>query len=240
MLSRWSLDQLQQRLPDHRIGIPGNLMLTNASNNIDIPDHEFYTARSERPTQKPSIDEQRKNLQRIQDNPRSENNLPDEDLDTLPIQWNPKQPIPGTTIEELNHRYSCNAALAGIKKLIPAQYRQKSTELISTMFHAGKTYEITINISESFLDSDHWAMFKYEKLMKRTELRQYLIQKASDKDYNIVKKNESQDQEMEKISGAARIIYDIILHCKFIPIQYVCILAVLMDRGNILPSFVCP
>ena len=238
MLSRWSLDQLQQRFPDHRIGIPGNLMLTNASNNIDIPDHEFYTARSERPTQKPSIDEQRKNLQRIQDNPRSENNLPDEDLDALPIQWNPKQPIPGTTIEELNHRYSCNAALAGIKKLIPAQYRQKSTELISTMFHAGKTYEITINISESFLDSDHWAMFKYEKLMKRTELRQYLIQKASDKDYNIVKKNESQDQEMEKISGAAKIIYDIILHCKFIPMQYVCILAVLMDRGKH-PTFIC-
>ena len=60
--------------------------------------------------------------------------------------------------------------------------------------------------------------------MKRTDLRQYLIQKASNKDYNVVKKNESQDQEMEKIAGAARIVYDIILNCKFGPIQYICIL----------------
>ena len=74
--------------------------------------------------------------------------------------------------------------------------------------------------------------------MKRTDLRQYLIQKASNKDYNVVKKNESQDQEMEKIAGAARIVYDIILNCKFGPIQYICILAVLMDKGKY-PNFIC-
>ena len=79
--------------------------------------------------------------------------------------------------------------MAGITKLVPAQYRQKLTELISTMFNAGRTYDITVDISESFLDDDHLSMFKYERLMKRTGLRQYLIQKASNKDYNIVKKN---------------------------------------------------
>ena len=73
------------------------------------------------------------------------------------------------------------------------------------MFHSGKTYTIKIDIADLFLDSDHWAMFKYEKLMKRPELRQYLIQKASSNDYNVVKRKESQDQEMEKIAGAARI-----------------------------------
>ena len=92
--------------------------------------------------------------------------------------------------------------------------------------------------SESFLDEDHWSMFKYERLMKWTDLRQYLIQKASNKDYNVVKKDESQDQEMEKIAGAARIVYDIILNCKFVPIQYICILAVLMDKGKY-PNFIC-
>ena len=111
-------------------------------------------------------------------------------------------------------------------------------ELISTMFHSGKTYTIKIDIADLFLDSDHWAMFKYEKLMKRPELRQYLIQKASSNDYNVVKRKESQDQEMEKIAGAARIIYDIVLNCKFVPIQYICILAVLMDRSKY-PTFIC-
>ena len=43
---------------------------------------------------------------------------------------------------------------------------------------------------------------------------------------------------MEKIAGAARIVYDIILNCKFVPIQYICILAVLMDKGEH-PNFVC-
>ena len=81
-------------------------------------------------------------------------------------------------------------------------------------------------------------MLKYERLIKRTDLRQYLIQKASNKDYNVVKKNESQDQEMEKIAGAARIVYDIILNCKFVPIQYICILAILMDKGKY-PNFIC-
>ena len=155
MLSRWSLDQLQQRFPNHMIGILGNILLTNDGNNMEIPDHDFYTARPEKPTQGPSAEEQRKNLKKIQEAPLAETSLPDEDLDTLPIQWDPKQPVPGTTVEELNQQYTCNAAMAGIKKIVPAQYRQKLTELISTMFNAGKTYNVKVNISESFLDDDH-------------------------------------------------------------------------------------
>ena len=155
MLSKWSLDQLQQRFPNHVLRLPGSLLLNNEKHNIEVPDHDFYTARPERPTQRPSAEEQRKNLQKIQETPLAGTNLPDEDLDTLPIQWHPKQPIPGTTIEELNQEYTCNAAMAGIKKLIPAQYRQKLTDLISKMFNAGKTYSLKINISEAFLDDDH-------------------------------------------------------------------------------------
>ena len=102
MLSKWSLDQLQQRFPNHVLRLPGSLLLNNEKHNIEVPDHDFYTARPERPTQRPSAEEQIKNLQKIQETPLAGTNLPDEDLDTLPIQWHPKQPIPGTTIEELN------------------------------------------------------------------------------------------------------------------------------------------
>ena len=220
------------------IGVPENLILTNAGNNVEIPEDEYYTTRPEKPTQRASTSEQRSNLKRIHEETSTNINLPDADLDTLPIQWDLAQPMPGLTIEELNQQYKCNAAMAGIKKLIPAQYRQKLTELISTMFHLGKTFKITIDMADSFLESDHWDMFKYEKLMKRTDLRQYLINKASNNDYNVVKKKECQDQEMEKIAGAARIIYDIVLSCKFVPIQYICILAVLMDMCK-RPTFIC-
>ena len=106
MLSRWSPDQLQQRFPDHVIGVPDNLTLTNAGNNMDIPDQEYYTRRPDKPTQRPSTAEQRNNLHKMHEVPRTENNH------TLPIQWDLKQPIPGTTIEELNQQYTCNAAMA--------------------------------------------------------------------------------------------------------------------------------
>ena len=232
MLSKWSLKQLQQRFPNHV------LQIQCPESNTVIPDHDFYTTRPERPTKRPSPEEQKKNLQKIQATPLEKTSLPDEDLDTLPIQWHPKQPMPGTTIEELNLEYTHNAAMAGIKKLTPSQYRKMLTDLVSNMFNAGKTYKLKINISESFLDTNHWSMFKYERLMKRTNLRQYLIQQASNGNYNVVKKDKSQDQEMEKIAGAARTVYDIILNCKFVPIQYICILAVLMDKGEH-PNFIC-
>merc|ERR1712051_933381 len=255
MLSKWSLKQLQQRFPNHVLQIDEEPLLDTENHNIEVPDHDFYTTRRDRPTKRPSAEEQRKNLQKIQaihndepnlefscssqtTTPLAETNLPDDDLDTLPIQWHPKQPIPGTTIEELNQIHTYNAAMASINKLIPAQYRQKLTELVSIMFNAGKTYSLEVTISESLLNNDHWFIFKYERLMKRIDLQQYLIRKASNKDYNVVKKDKAQDQEMEKIAGAARIVYDIILNCKIIPIQYTCILAIFMDKGEH-PNFIC-
>ena len=111
-------------------------------------------------------------------------------------------------------------------------------EFISTIFLSGKTYEVKIDMADLFKDTDHWALYKYEKLLKKTDLRQYLLLKASNQDYNVVTTKDSHDQEVEKIAGAARIIFDIVLHCPFVPIEYICNLVVLMDRSKH-PTFVC-
>ena len=116
MLSKWSLNQLQQRFPDHVIDVPENLDRTNAGSNEDVPENEYFTTRPQKPTPRASTSEPKANLAKIQDRPSTNINLPDADLDTLPIQWDPTQPIPGMTIEELNQQYACNAAMSGIKK----------------------------------------------------------------------------------------------------------------------------
>ena len=64
------------------IGVPENLILTNAGNNVEIPEDEYYTTRPEKPTQRASTSEQRSNLKRIHEETSTNINLPDADLDT--------------------------------------------------------------------------------------------------------------------------------------------------------------
>ena len=101
---------------------------------------------------------------------RPTSNQQDVDLGNLPIQWNPKKANTGMTIKELNFQYPCNAAISGIKRLVPAQYRPKLMELIAHMFHSGRTYKVKVDIMDSFKDTDHWTLFKYKKLLKAVSM----------------------------------------------------------------------
>ena len=48
----------------------------------------------------------------------------------------------------------------------------------------------------------------------------------------MVSKTNDQANEVKLIAGAGRIIYDIFIHCQFIPIEYLCLLATILNNST--------
>ena len=160
-------------------------------------------------------------------------------LENIPIALKEMINLNSPTIKEIHILRSYEDTIKKITKRIPAKYRNTAIDLVATMHTAcTNSYQININIYEDFLDSAHWIITKYHNLMKRPETRKHLFNKFLISDYKIIHRSVDQDEEIKNISGAARIMYDILITCPFASIEYLCMLAVLMDKYND-PKFVC-
>ena len=143
-------------------------------------------------------------------------------LDIIPIQWN---------LKELSNSDHYESSIMKIHQRIPLQYRHNLISLLSTIYQSGTDYEIQIEIRDKFQDIGHWILSKYNRLLKKTNTRQHLQNKLRQKEYDLVSKTNDQANEVKLIAGAGRIIYDILIHCQFIPIEYLCLLATILDNS---------
>ena len=72
---------------------------------------------------------------------------------------------------------------------------------------------------------------QFSCLMKHINLRAYLLNKWYQNNYSFMQKTKEQENEINNISWAARILYDILAPSS-VSIEYLCILAVLMSQRN--------
>ena len=147
----------------------------------------------------------------------------DNNLGLIPIQWN---------LTELSNSDQYESAIIRIHQRIPIQYRHNLIALLGTIYQSGTDYEIKIKIKDGFQDRGHWILSKYNKLLKYKNTRQHLQNKLEKGEYDLVSKTISQENEIKQIAGAGRIIYDIFIHCQFIPIEYLCLLATILNTGT--------
>ena len=134
------------------------------------------------------------------------------------------------SIEESSHSDNYEIAIRKIHQKIPIQYRHNLIALLSSIYQSGTDYEIRIEIRDNFQDAGHWILSKYHKLLKNRNTRQHLQIKWKKRKYDLVSKTEEQEEEIKHIAGSARVIYDILIHCQFVPIEYLCILATLLNK----------
>ena len=133
-------------------------------------------------------------------------------------------------IKELSNSCNYELAISKIHQRVPIQYRHSLIALLSTIYQSGTDYEIRIEIKDNFQDKGHWILSKYHKLLKNRNTRQHLQTKLKKKEYDLVSKTRDQEEEIKHIAGSARIIYDILVHCQFVPIEYLGILATLLNK----------
>ena len=131
---------------------------------------------------------------------------------------------------ELSNSNTYEIAIRKIHRKIPIQYRHNLIALLSTIYQSGTDYHIHINIRDKFQDIGHWILSKYHKLLKNRNTRRHLLNKMENKEYNLVSKTLDQEEEIKLIAGSARVIYDILIHCPFVPVEYLCLLATLLNK----------
>ena len=133
-------------------------------------------------------------------------------------------------IKELSNSCNYEIAIRKIHQRVPIQYRHNLIALLNTIYQSGTDYEIRIEIRDNFQDKGQWILSKYHKLLKNRNTRQHLQTKLNRKEYDLVSKTTDQEEEIKHIAGSARIIYDILIHCQFVPIEYLGILATLLNK----------
>jgi pyruvate-formate lyase-activating enzyme len=119
-------------------------------------------------------------------------------------------------------------AIRDIDTRLPPRFREGAIRLISILYHKSKSHTFTIHFLQEFYDDDHWIVRKYEKIRKKKNTRDFLLEKFVVNQFDFIKKTPEQMEEVKNISDMARIMYIILIHCNFVPSDYLCLLAIIM------------
>ena len=114
-----------------------------------------------------------------------------------------------------------------ITELIPNPYRTEIIEMVKILGISKRDNSMIITRSHTFTASEHWIAIKYSQLLSKNNPRDYLLDRWSNNDHSFVFKSHLERIEIQTISGAARVLFDILAPAT-IPIEYLCMLAVLM------------
>ena len=79
-------------------------------------------------------------------------------------------------------------AIRDIDTRFPPQFREGAIRLISTLYHKSKSHTFTIHFLQEFYDDDHWIVKKYEKIRKKKNTRDFLLQKFVVNEFDFIKK----------------------------------------------------
>jgi hypothetical protein len=123
-------------------------------------------------------------------------------------------------------------AIKDLNTKIPPRFRSEATTLISIWYHNSKYHTFNINFEPDFYHDNHWIVIKYEQIRKKQDTRDFLHSKYMIHQFDFVKKNPDQMEEVKEISDMARTLFTILIQCSFIPTDYLCLLAVLMKEHD--------
>jgi RNA recognition motif-containing protein len=126
-------------------------------------------------------------------------------------------------------------AIKDLNTKIPPRFRSEATTLVSIWYHNSKYHTFNINFEPDFYHDNHWIVIKYEQIRKKQDTRDFLQSKFMIHQFDFVKKNPEQMEEVKEISDMARTLFIILIQCSFIPTNYLCLLAILMkEHDNII------
>ena len=132
-------------------------------------------------------------------------------------------------------------AMISIETMIPVKYRKEATEMTSMFFNRYLAKDNEIDLIQSFkeaidptiLDQDqrHWINKKFETLKQKEDPRGYMRTKWKSRAV-MIRRTAEQKEEIEPIADLARVLFATLIDYEFIPIKYLMILAIIMNRRN--------
>ena len=132
-------------------------------------------------------------------------------------------------------------AIISIETMIPLKYRKEATAMTSIFFNKYLAKEDEIDLIQNFkeakdptiLDQDqrHWINKKFEALRQKEDPREYMKTKWKSRAV-MIRRTAEQKEEIEPIADLARALFATLINYEFIPIKYLMILAIIMNRRN--------
>ena len=119
----------------------------------------------------------------------------------------------------------------------PAKYTHEVLGLVTEFYESKDVLEVkfTKEFRET-RDKDgqvHWILWGFDYLKNKEDPRQHLIEKFMTNDLEFVAKNPVQLSEVQYISDLARYLFLLFINADFIPIDYIVMLAVVMNTQQV-------
>ena len=134
-------------------------------------------------------------------------------------------------------------AMISIESIIPAKYHTETAIMVSTFFNKYLVNEDEVDLIQSFKDAQeltivdkdkrHWINKKFEFLKRKKDPRNYMKNKWETRTV-MIRRTTAQKREVKPIADLARILFATLIDCKFIHINYITFLAVIMNTRRLL------
>ena len=141
------------------------------------------------------------------------------------------------SLTELEH------AMISIESIIPTKYHRETAAMVSIFFNKYLTNESEVDLIQNFKDAKepattdqdkrHWINKKFEFLKKKKDPRDYMKNKWETRTV-MIRRTTAQKREVKPIADLARILFATLIDYKFIHINYIIFLAVIMNMRRLL------
>ena len=118
------------------------------------------------------------------------------------------------------------------KELFPEKHKVEVAFLITKFFTAKD--RVTIQFTQAFKEAqndqgqNHWIISAFEKIQQEhDDTRQYLVENSTNTNFDFFNKSPMQKLEVEVIADLARILFQLLVGCDFIPTEYLIILSII-------------
>jgi hypothetical protein len=134
---------------------------------------------------------------------------------------------------ELEKVNSFREAFEKIKICFHQEPRDKALTLICALYNKLNCNDTILEFNEMFVnfeENEHWIPKNFERLMKKKKARNFLQQAFEKNNFNVITKTTEQCLEIKKIANSARILFTILIQCKWVQIEVLCIWAIIMTQ----------
>ena len=134
-------------------------------------------------------------------------------------------------------------AMISIESIIPTKYHRETAAMVSIFFNKYLTNESEVDLIQNFKDAKepktadqdkrHWINKKFEFLKRKKDPRDYMKNKWETRTV-MIRRTTAQKREVKPIADLARILFATLIDYKFIHINYIIFLAVIMNMKRLL------
>ena len=133
--------------------------------------------------------------------------------------------------------------IISIESIIPTKYHSETAAMVSIFFNKYLAEQNEVDLIQNFKDAQdptvpdqdkrHWINKKFEFLKKKKDPRSYMKHKWETRTV-MIRRTTAQKKEVKPIADLARILFATLVDCKFIHINYIIFLAVIMNTRRLL------